>query len=583
MVALALLCLGLSSCGTAAPVATPPAAPAPALVATPAPAAPVAPVFADAAAARSALVGSLVTVAPAKIIADLDALSHRLGLPMMFGQQLLAALSGMSLLGDQAHFQAIWERLDPAAPFAVVWVLPPKSEVKGFCAALSFRDGAGAQQTFEEMGVAGEQKSGVASRRTPEGDILWGSVRGRTLFLSGSPEALLLSARLAEATQVAPQTGQIVLTALPPAIVAATGKSRNALLAELAASTAQEMKTARGFGTLASQRYAAAFIEAAAALALDSSAIRVAIEVGPNDGLLVQSEMVPATGTGFAAGIARRAPYAFDSKLPVRDDSTAVSAIGSISAWLGPVAKLFTVTGPAGQGLQQAMDRYFSMTGEWSCSLDTVEVGMMGLCSASLKEGVRPKAMLDAIVALLEAEQAWEAELYARKLSPLKIRRSRDMVEIEKKLEQPDRQARAMAQALAGGEVMKTAFKVKNGRLLLATGKDARRLLGRHGTGGDLKKAPLVSAGLTRSKGAEAMMSLDVVAMLLRMMGKAKDIGPAAAIVAAATAMPGLAEMKAPFLFIVRGGNSLTGELRIPLGSLENVAKVVRGMFEQPR
>ena len=540
------------------------------------------PVFADAAAARPALVGSLVTVAPAKIIADLDALSRRLGMPMMFGQQLLASLSGMELLGDQAHFRAIWERLDPVAPFAVVWVLPPRSDVKGYCAALTFRDGAGARQTFEEMGSPGEQRSGVASRRTPEGDVLWGSVRGRTLFISGSPEALLLSARLAEATQVPPQTGQIVLTALPPAIVAATGKSRDALLAELAASTAKDMKTARGFATLASQRYATAFVEAAAALALDSSAIRLAIEVGPNDGLLLQSELVPSPGTGLATGIAPRAPYAFDGKLPVRDDSTTVSAIGSISAWLGPVAKLFAVTGPAGKGLQQAMDKYFAMTGEWSCSLDTGEEGMMGLCSTPLKDAVKPKAVLDAIVTLLEAEQAWEAELYARKLSPLKIKRSRGLVEIEKKLEQPDRQARAMAIALAGGEVMKTAFKVRQGRLLLATGKNARKLLGRHGSGGDLKKAPLVAAGLARSKGAEVMMSIDVVSMVLRALGRSKDIGPAAAIVAAATAMPGLADMKAPFLFIVRGGNSLSGELRIPLGSLDNVAKVVRGMLEGP-
>jgi hypothetical protein len=46
-----------------------------------------------------------------------------------------------------------------------------------------------------------------------------------------------------------------------------------------------------------------------------------------------------------------------------------------------------------------------------------------------------------------------------------------------------------------------------------------------------------------------------------------------------AGAMPGVADMSAPFTFGMRGGSSLVGEFRIPLGSLENVAKVVRGML----
>jgi hypothetical protein len=43
--------------------------------------------------------------------------------------------------------------------------------------------------------------------------------------------------------------------------------------------------------------------------------------------------------------------------------------------------------------------------------------------------------------------------------------------------------------------------------------------------------------------------------------------------------MPGVGDMTAPFTFAMRGGNSLVGEFRIPLGSLENLAKVVRGML----
>jgi hypothetical protein len=566
---LGLLGFGLTQCRTSAPVA--PAVSPAAVVAPGAPAT-----------AQRALVGSLVTAAPAKIVADLDALSRRLDLPMMLGQQVKSSLAGLGLLGDQARFQAIWERLDPAARVAVVWVVPPQKQEKGYCAALTFRDAAGAQQTFAGMGTSGEQRSGIASRRTPGGDVLWGSVRGRTLFVSGSPEALLLGSALAEAAQTAPAAGQgqVVITVLPQALIAASGKTREVLLSELVARADGEIKRTPSFGTLAAQRFASALAATGAKLALDASLTRLVLDVGEKDGLAVQAELVPLAGTGFATGIARRAPFAFDRKLPVRDDSTVVTAMGEVSAWLSHLAKLFAATGTAGQAMQKEMDRYFGWIADSSCVADATPAGLASLCSWGLKGPSAPTtAVFDAVVALLEAEVAWEGELYGgRKLSPLKIKRSADLLEIEKKLEQPDLQAQAISKALAGGEAMHSAFAVKSGRLVMATGRDARKLLEHYGTGGDLAAAPLVAAALAKSKGAEAMLSLDIVSLVLRTLGQGKGV-PGAEIAMAAQIVPGLSEMKAPFLFALRGGNSLTGELRLPLGSLENIAKVVRGML----
>jgi hypothetical protein len=468
--------------------------------------------------------------------------------------------------------------LDKTKPAAIVWVLPPNSEVKGYCAALTFRDAAGARRTFETMGTAGGHGKGLSERKTPQGDTLWGGVKGRTLFVSGSAEALLLAGGLAEAAQVSPPSGQVVVSVLPPALIAASGKSRDALLAEAAEGTAQEIKSAPGFGSPAAQRLATAFVSAGAKMALDSSEIRIVLDIGPKDGLLIQTELRPAAGTGFAVLAAQPAPYAFDTKLPVRDDSTAVSAFGNVRAWLSAVGKILEATGPAGQALRKHLDNYMATTSDWSCVIDTSEADFAGLCSASLHAGTTPKAALDGVVALTEAAQAWEGELYGKKLSPLKIKRVRDSLEIEKKLEQPDLKARAMSKALFGGETVKSVFTVKNGRLLMVTGREPRKISERYGTGGDLKRAPLVAAALSRTKGAEAMMSVDVVSMVLRLLGKAKDL-PGAEVAMAAAAMPGLSDMKAPVLLTLRGGNSLVEELRIPLGSLESVAKVVRGMF----
>jgi hypothetical protein len=578
--ALGLLLATLANCGTTAPAAPTPTPAPPPVVAAPAAAvaAPAEPVFAAPATARRALVASLVTVAPAQIIDDLDALSRRLELPMMLGRELLTAIGGTGLVGDSTQFNALWERLDRAAPVAVVWVLPANAAAKGFCTAMTFRDAASARRTFAEMGPAGAGHDGVAERRTRDGDVLWGGVKGRTLFLSNSAEALLFSGGLAEAVQASPPSEQIVATVLPPALVAASGKSRDALVAEAKAALAQQMQTSPGGATIATQRMVVALGESVVKIALDSSAARLVVETRPSDGVLLRTELVPASGTSFAAWTGKRAAYAFDTKLPVRDDRTAVVAIGSLKDWLSLAAKMFAATGPAGRELWLSTSKLVEATGEWSCVVDRAEAGFANLCSTPLKPGVTAKAALDMAVAVLKTQPAWEAELYGQKASPLKIKRSGNVVEIEKKIENRDKIAEAMARAIAGGDTLKSALAVKNGRLLQATGRKARKSLARYGAGGVDKGAPLVDAALARTQGAEAMASVDVVAMVLHLLGKNKNL-PGNQWATMAAALPGLMEMKAPVLFALRGGKALTGDFRIPLATLENVAKVMRGMF----
>ncbi len=90
--------------------------------------------------------------------------------------------------------------------------------------------------------------------------------------------------------------------------------------------------------------------------------------------------------------------------------------------------------------------------------------------------------------------------------------------------------------------------------------------------------APLLTEALDRTKGDEMMASVDVISFALRVLGQGKGL-PGREMAMVAGAMPGVADMTAPFAFAIRGGSSLVGEFRIPLGSLENVAKVVQGMM----
>jgi hypothetical protein len=540
---------------------------------------PVAPHFAEPAAARAALVGSLVTVAPSRIVGDLDTLSQRLKLPMLLGHELLSSLGGMALVGENTRFEQVWDRLDPASPIAVVWVLPSNAQAKGFCAALTFKDSAGASRTLDDMGVLVKQVDGISLRKSAAGDQIWGGIKGRTLFVSGSAEALLLAGGLAEEAQVSPRRGQVVLTVLPQALAAGSGKSREAILAQMGTLMASQAQTGPGKGTPALERMVVAMAEAGAKLVLDATAVHFILEVGPNDGVMVQAELVPAAGTELAAHAAHRTPYLFDTRLPVRNDGTAVLAIGEWGPSLALFAKMFEASGPAGRSAWRDISKLFETTGEWSCVVDAGEVGFSTLCSSALKPGTKAKAGLDAVVAMLKSQHAWEAEMDGRKATPLKVKHARDVIEIEKKIENKEPTARAMAKAFAGGDTVKYALSIKDGRLLQASGRDARKTLARYGAGaGSLAAAPLLSATLARSKGDEMIASVDAISLVLRILGHGKDL-PGHQLALMAGAVPGLADMTAPFVFALRGGNSLVGELRIPMGSLENAASVVRGIL----
>jgi hypothetical protein len=219
--------------------------------------------------------------------------------------------------------------------------------------------------------------------------------------------------------------------------------------------------------------------------------------------------------------------------------------------------------------------------GDVSCVVEPVAAGFGSLCSSSLKQGAEPKAAMDAAIALLTSQNAWEAELEGRKATPLKIKRKKDSVEVEKKIQNADPTARAVAKAMAGGDTIKTVIAVKSGRLVQGTGQKAADLVKGYGPVADSKNAPLVAATLAGSKGTEGVASVDVVAVVLKLFGKAKDL-PGAQVATMAAALPGVAEMQAPFVFGLQTGAMLTADFRIPLGSLDNIGKVVQSVLGAP-
>jgi hypothetical protein len=543
--------------------------------------APVSPAFAEpqfgsVATATPALVATLVSMAPQSIVAELDTMSKRLQLPVQLGQALVTSLANVEVGGASLHFQQLWERLDPETPMAVAWVLPPDAKAKGFCAALTFRDNAQARRTMDEMGSASQQRGALVERRSADGDSIWTALKGRTLFVSGSAEALLFAGGLAEMAQVRPQRGHVVLTVMPQALAAASGKSRKDIVWQLKGLMAAGAPVGPSTSP-AGMHMAEAVTEALVNMALDSSVIRLVVAADSHAGVLLQGELVPVAGSELAKRTTQRQPYAFDQRLPVKDDGTAVFATGDWQPWMAMATKMFEASGPAGRATAKDLTAMVALTGPWSCVVDPAEAGFASMCSATLKADTKPKAALEATLSVIKSQHAWEAELEGRKPSVLKIKRSGDQVEIEKKIENKEPMARSFARALFGGDVVRTMVAVKDGHLLMASGTQPRKTIARYGSGG-IAGAPGLTATLAETNGDELLASIDVVSFVRRILVQSKDL-PGRDTAVMVSAMPGVADLSAPFVVTLKGGSSLVGQLHIPLSSLDAIAKVVRGVL----
>lgn len=571
----AFLVAGCATARKPAPVAAPAV---PSVLAAPAAPAAVDPVFAPVATAKAAMVGSLVSVAPSTLVSDLDALSQRLGLPMQAGQEMVASLASLGLVGDATHFRQVWDALDASTPVAVVWVLPPKAEAKGYCAALTFHAPSAAQQALRDLGAPGASRDGVVERKVASGDSVWATVVGKTLLVSNSDEALLLGGALAQQAQRAPKEGQLVLSVLPQALAKASGQSNEQIVARITGAMTAAAQSAGNKTAAGTQKMVVAGAREMAKMALEAAEVRLVIEASAKAGILLRAEVSALPGSELATRIARRSSYAFDDRLPIHGDRTVVMAVGDVSPWLVPLAQAFDASGPAGVAMHKDMTRWFELVGDLSCVVDPLAVGFTTLCSSSLKPGADAKKVLDAAVALLSAQNAWEAELEGRKAAPFKIKRGKDGIEVEKKIASIDPTARAVAKAMAGGDSVKSFLAVKAGRLVQATGLKARQAVAGYGAPAEIKDAPIVAAALAGSKGMEGVASVDVVAFLLKLLGKSKEL-PGNQMATMAASLPGVATLEAPFLFEVRTGDALTADFRIPLGSLDNIGKVVQGVL----
>ena len=153
------ICIPLAGCRTASPAA--PAATlanaqggglaAPQLHGTQSLDGAVEPVLKPASVAAEAWGMSFVAASPMKWVADLDALSTSLRLPMPLGQSFLPMLTGGLSPGGVKVSRETIDHLDVARPVAVIWLARGSGVPAGWCAAVAFKQRAFALEALQKV------------------------------------------------------------------------------------------------------------------------------------------------------------------------------------------------------------------------------------------------------------------------------------------------------------------------------------------------------------------------------------------------------------------------------------------------
>jgi hypothetical protein len=574
-----LSAVSLPACKSAAPAA-PPATPA--AVVAPA-VAKVEPVLtlAPAQAAAESMGMSLLVASPMKLVADLDGVSKDLQLPMALGQALLPMItSGAGPGGMNVNAEALGH-LDASRPLSVIWLVRGAEQPVGWCAALAFKDETVAKKSLESLGKPQEERAGARHLKTSSGDMVWAAVAQHQLVLADTVDNLLTGGALAAQSQSTPMIGQVLFTINPTVMAKSTGQSLDALSAALLSKIVTELTNAQPNKALtpASKKLVEGMLKALFPALSQVAVARLSLELGSQHGLLLRAEMQPTKDSSLAAKMSHTSPYSFDTNLPVGSDASVAMSWGDLRVWTEEWAKVIEESSASGKAVAKEVRALSESINGGSCASDLAGGELSIVCALTVRPGIKPAQALEQYVGFARSSNEWEAELEARKASPLKVKRAGKITEIDKTIERKDAREQAMMKALFGGSVLHMAFEPQTDRVLVAVGGKARDMLKKYGKVDGLPQgAPILKRALLDTAGADYVGFVDVMALVNKILGATKDTaGPQVGMMMAA--VPGLADLRAPLVFAGSGGKVPALELQIPFGTLQNVARVVSGFM----
>jgi hypothetical protein len=539
-----------------------------------------------ASASRAALLAT-VTIAPLDTVAGhVDTLSRTLGLPFS-GKDLLTTLTAQYALSEDAL-----SLLDRGKPIAVAYVAPSAKDQPVLATlALTGRTADATQRLVAALGAVTPVDKDIRRVQRPGGGSLLVATRGTTLLASSSREALEASGALAfEAMR--PPPNDLVVTLYPEALARWRGTDVRTALASFRHElfTEQVAAAQRRGGAVPGRAELVAWEAALQALLdplADTTTDALTLDIDPQRGIRLGARLQPRPGTPFAARVAARTPYAVDpSVLSGSAPLVAVVAAGPSPFWAELYAAVLGAQARAGiRGAAEVASRFEALrpllTGAGSSAVRAAGQGLTTGAVLSLRPGAAPGGALDALGALAGSAgfTSLLAEIYGRQAPAVQSKRDGDTLRTELAFPIRDRpgDVGSALKALFGSSTLSTVAAVSRGRLVVALGPEAGAQLAQMSAGAGSPSAEL-NAALAESQGADGLVFVDLWAATRPVLAALKD-PQAAQMSVMVSGLPGFATLKLPVLMSYRGGQSLAGELRVPLATLRNAADVLRPLI----
>ncbi len=437
----------------------------------------------------------LLIAPPARLTADVNRLGREL--PLRLGDLLMETLLKSAAEVALPIDAEVVAALATDRPLAMVQIQRGAGGPPGYCVAAPLARAADAARTVAKLGAPLSQRAGAVERRSASGVKLWTAVSDGTLLLAPSYDELWwVGARALAATRVPVPVEEVVLTIDPAAALAATGSSWASIAATLheraRSESPPELPAARR-GRAAAH---AAPDPGAQALALlnrlgdqliqllsETARARLALAVSATDGLVASAALEPKPGSGLAAISAAAPPFVVDTRLPIRDDRTGLTAWGSLGLMAPLLRALLPPLAPR-RGAARApaispVDEFLTaFSGGGSCTFELGESPPSSVCSLPIRPGVDAHTALESYRALVTAVLAWEASTGATpRRPPPKIQK--DVLEFERPLSSSmiSSESYATIRAFMGGDSMKYAAAVRDGNLIQFQGAAPRARL----------------------------------------------------------------------------------------------------------
>jgi hypothetical protein len=533
-------------------------------------------VLEDTGEARASLVARMVIAAPQTIISDLNALSEHLTFPIKLGNELR---SHVGTLGDPSATNKLLEltdRLDPMTPAVIVWLLGPKVEARGFCAALTFVDAAHVRRAFGEFGREQTSQGGISERLDVQGNRLFIAAKGRTLLVANARETLRKGGPLAMETRT--NSEQVAISFWPEVFAKGSGISTTMLAAFLNHRLDAIQASAGEKMTPALRRALATAMELLAQYFSETETISLFANVDTKAGIVLRGELNPRPSTPLAELAAHASPYGFDTSLPIHGDGTWLGTWGEGGIWKTELPKLVRTSGPGGERLARAWQKFYGeQVGNGSCTLE-LSGKPSSVCSFTLRNGASPRTVLDALKEFISAQNLWSAELDGRKALPLKVKRSKGIDSFEKKIDSMDPRIMKFLKAFWGGDLLRMQATVKDGKLFWLQSGQVTGSAEVFAKNQSQSTPPILTQTLIRTAGADFMFSIEPASLVLNLLPKVGSV-KMAPYLGILTSLPGIESLHLPLVFSGRSGGILKGEMQVPLKGLESLSQVIRGVM----